>query len=137
MEAQTFGVATTSSQALNLLRIEEDLSAAHLRLSRVVVEHMDWAACIERYDREHTLFYCDPPYWVTEGYGVGFWLDEYRRMAELMRSVKAKVIVSVNDIPEMRAAFEGFTTRRLGIKYTVGGGASARRERGELLIRNW
>jgi DNA adenine methylase len=134
---QTFGVATTATQALNLLRIEEDLSAAHLRLSRVVIEHMDWAACIERYDRAHTLFYCDPPYWGTEGYGVGFGLEQYDRMAQLLRSIKGKAILSVNDIPEMRLAFKGLTMRRLSIKYTVGGSGRGRAEKGELLIRNW
>lgn len=137
VEGQTFGVATTSSQALNLLRIEEDLSAAHLRLSRVVIEHMDWQACIERYDRPHTLFYCDPPYWGTEGYGVSFGLEHYGRMAELLRTIKGKAIVSVNDIPEMRQVFKGLTSRRLGIKYTVGSSGRGRGEKGELLIRNW
>jgi DNA adenine methylase len=137
VEGQTFGVATTTSQALNLLRIEEDLSAAHLRLSRVVIEHMDWAACIERYDRPHTLFYCDPPYWGTEGYGVGFELGQYERMAELLRTMKGKGIVSVNDIPQMRDAFKGLTTRRLSIKYSVGASGRGRGEKGELLIRNW
>ena len=137
VEGQTFGVATTSSQALNLLRIEEELSAAHLRLSRVVVEHMDWVKCIERYDRPHTLFYCDPPYWATEGYGVDFGLEQYERMAELLRSMQGKAIVSVNDIPEMRAAFKGLTQRRLAIKYTVGAAGRGRAQKGELLIRNW
>jgi DNA adenine methylase len=137
VEGQTFGVATTASQALNLLRIEEDLSAAHLRLSRVVIEHLDWEACIARYDRPHTLFYCDPPYWGTEGYGVGFGLEQYGRMAELLRAMKGKAIVSVNDIPEMRQAFKGLTMRRLRIKYTVGASGGGRGERGELLIRNW
>jgi DNA adenine methylase len=137
VEGQSFGVGTTASQALNLVRIEEDLSAAHLRLSQAVVEHLDWAACIERYDRPHTLFYCDPPYWGTEGYGVKFGLEQYERMAELMRAMKGKAIVSVNDIPEMRAAFKGFTMRRLGIRYSVGTAVRARSERGELLVRNW
>ena len=60
VEGRTFGVATTTTQAINLLRLEENLSAAHLRLSQVVVEYMDWQACIRRYDRPHTLFYCRP-----------------------------------------------------------------------------
>jgi len=137
VEGQTFGVATTATQALNLLRIEEDLSAAHLRLSRVVVEHMDWAACIERYDRPHTLFYCDPPYWGTEGYGVDFGLEQYDRMAALLGSMKGKAIVSVNDIPEMRRAFKGLTMRRLAIRYSVSAAGRGRGEKGELLIRNW
>lgn len=60
VEGRTFGVATTTTQAINLLRLEENLSAAHLRLSQVVVEHMDWQACIRRYDRPHTLFLLRP-----------------------------------------------------------------------------
>jgi DNA adenine methylase len=137
VEGRTFGVATTTTQALNLLRIEEDLSAAHLRLSQVVIEAMDWAACIERYDRAHTLFYCDPPYWSTEGYGVDFDLGQYDRMAALMRSVKGRMIVSVNDIPEMRRAFAGLTQRRLTTTYTVGASQASRGAKGELLIRSW
>jgi len=136
VEGQTFGTATTASQALNLVRIEEALSAAHLRLSQATIEHLDWADCIERYDRPHTLFYCDPPYWGTEGYGVGFGLEQYEHMAGLMRTIKGRMIVSVNDIPDMRKAFNGFEMRRLGIRYTVGTSGTGRAERGELLIRN-
>lgn len=51
---------------------------------------MDWAACLERYDRPHTLAYLDPPYWGTAGYGVEFDLDQYTRVAELLRSMKGK-----------------------------------------------
>jgi DNA adenine methylase len=43
VESRTFGTATTSPARLNLLRIEEELSAAHLRLHQVTVEHLDWA----------------------------------------------------------------------------------------------
>ncbi|WP_250440382.1 DNA adenine methylase, partial [Delftia tsuruhatensis] len=67
VSGQSFGTATTAP-AINLLRIEESLSAAHLRLAGgTYVEQLDWAACIDRYDRPHTLFYADPPYWETEG----------------------------------------------------------------------
>ena len=54
---QNFGTATTSPPRLNLLRIEEDLSQAHLRLSRTYIEHLAWPDCIKKYDRPHTLFY--------------------------------------------------------------------------------
>lgn len=39
---QTFGVATTAPPGLKLLRLEESLSAAHLRLASAYVENMDW-----------------------------------------------------------------------------------------------
>lgn len=64
---RTFGTAATTPPKLNLLRIEEKLSEAHLRLARTTIEHLDWQACIRRYDREQTLFYLDPPYWQTSG----------------------------------------------------------------------
>ena len=83
-----------------------------------------------------TLFYCDPPYWGTEGYGVGFGLDQYTRMAELARSIKGKMIISVNDIPEMRQAFAGLRMESVDITYTVGGGKKGSKT-AELVIRNW
>ncbi|KHS67330.1 restriction endonuclease subunit M [Pectobacterium brasiliense] len=128
VEERTFGTATTAPPRFNLLRIEEELSMAHLRLSRTVIEHLDWAECIQRYDRPHTLFYCDPPYWGTEGYGVAFGLGNYARMAELAREIKGKMIVSVNDIPEMRQAFEGLNLQSVGINYSLSGKPVPRRE---------
>ena len=136
VSGQNFGTATTAPPRLNLLRIEEELSAAHLRLARTYIEHLPWAECIRRYDREHTLFYLDPPYWGTEGYGVEFGLDQYDQMASLARSIKGKMLISVNDIPEMRRAFDGLSTECAEVSYTVGGGGKSQ-PRGELIIRNW
>ncbi|EIN7565739.1 DNA adenine methylase [Salmonella enterica] len=126
----TFGTSTTSAPRFNLLRIEEELSMAHLRLSRTLIEHLDWNQCIERYDRPHTLFYCDPPYWGTEGYGVEFGLENYDHMAELARRTKGKMIISVNDIPEMRQAFNGLNIQTVDISYNlkVTGKATPRKE---------
>lgn len=135
VEGQTWGTATTAP-AINLLRIEENLSAAHLRLSSAYIEHLDWAACMDRYDRPHTLFYLDPPYWQTEGYGVPFPWDQYELMAGKLREIKGKAIVSLNDHPDIRRCFEGFGMEALSIDYTVGGGQN-RAERQELIIYSW
>jgi len=137
VDGQTFGTATSAPARLNLLRIEEDLSAAHLRLSGVTVENLPWDACFTRYDRPHTLVYMDPPYWQTEGYGVDFGLEQYARMAELMAGMKGKAVVSVNDVPAMRQAFAGFPMTRAAIRYTVGASGKGRKETGELIIRSW
>lgn len=133
---QTFGTAATAPPRLNLLRLEEDLSAAHLRLANTYIEHLDWAVCVAKYDRPATLFYCDPPYWGTEGYGVGFGLEQYDRLAELARTIKGRMVISVNDIPEMRKAFNGLEMDRLDIAYTVAK-AGDRKTTGELVIRSW
>lgn len=134
---QSFGTATTGAPRFNLLRLEEDLSEAHLRLSRVYIEHLGWRECIERYDREHTFFYMDPPYWGTEGYGVEFGIEQYELIAERLRSIKGKAIVSVNDIPEMRKAFKGFAMESVSINYSLGAKAGQAASRRELIIKSW
>ena len=135
VDGRTFGTATTARPRLNLMRIEEDLSAAHLRLSQTYIEHLAWAECIRRYDRPHTLFYCDPPYWGTEGYGVDFPLAEYDRMAELARSIQGRMVITVNDIPEMRKAFAGLRMETADIQYTIGGSQNSKPTK-ELIVIN-
>ncbi|MDF9773555.1 site-specific DNA-adenine methylase [Pseudomonas baetica] len=91
-----------------LLRIEENLSAAWLRLSGTYVENLPRLDCAERYDRAHTFHYMDPPYWQTAGYGVDFPFENYERMADFMRRCKGRVMVSINEHPDIRRVFEGF-----------------------------
>lgn len=133
---QSYGTATTSGPRLNILRLEEELSEAWLRLSQAHIEHLSWRDCALRYDRPHTLTYCDPPYWQTEGYGVAFGWEQYEQLAAFARDALGTVIISVNDHPDMRAVFEGLEMRSVEITYTVGGGANAA-NRKELIIGNW
>lgn len=137
VEGQTWGTATTTpAPTVNLLRLEESLSAAHLRLVGAYIERLDWQECITRYDRAHTLFYLDPPYWETEGYGVPFEWDQYEAMARLMRSIKGKAVLSINDHPQIRECFAGLHMEAVPISYTVGGGGKAV-DRMELVIFSW
>lgn len=132
---QNYGTATTQPPGLNLLRIEETLSAAHLRLASVYIEQLPWDNCVTRYDREHTLFYLDPPYWQTEGYGVPFEFEQYQQMAELIGNIKGKAIISLNDHPDIRRVFSSFHIEQTDIKYTVGGGKGTAAS--EVLIFSW
>lgn len=109
---------------------------AHLRLCQVHVEHLHWADCIKRYDRPHSLFYLDPPYWETAGYGNAFGIDEYVRMAEVMRTMQGKAILSINDHPDIREIFKGFAFDVVGIQYSVGK-VESRSRSSELIIRSW
>lgn len=133
---QSFGTAATSPPRLNLLRLEEDLSDAHLRLSRTTIEKLDWQECIRRYDRAATLFYLDPPYWGTAGYGVDFGMDQYEQMAKLAEETKGQVVISVNDIPEMRSVFKRLNVQSTSINYTVGGANKKNLLSSELIISN-
>ena len=134
---QNFGTATTTPPGLNLLRLEEHLSAAHLRLASTFIERSTWRDCVDRYDRAHTLFYMDPPYWDTEGYGVPFPINEYRYLAQRLATIKGKAIVSLNDHPEMREVFSAFSMETVDITYTVNSKEGSGADRRELVIFSW
>lgn len=134
---QTFGTATTGPVGINLLRIEETLSAVHLRLARVLVENLPWRECIERYDRPHTFVYLDPPYWQTEGYGTPFGWEQYEQIRDTMASLKGRALLSINDHPDVRRLFAGWPMIELATSYTIGRDVATRRPRSELLIGSW
>lgn len=134
---QNFGTATTAP-SVNLLRIEENLSAAHLRLAAgTTVENLGWRECMSKYDRAHTFFYLDPPYWQTEGYGVPFDWPEYEALACAMRTARGKVMMSINDHPDIRQAFDGLVMFDTGITYSVGNANGPQKESRELVIMNY
>jgi DNA adenine methylase len=134
---QTFGTATTGP-AINVLRIEEKLSGAWQRLSGTYVENLPWLECAERYDRAHTFHYMDPPYWQTQGYGVDFDFENYARMAEFMRRCKGRVMVSINDHPDIRRVFGGFHFESIEIRYSSANNRQGCPEASrELVILNW
>src|SRR5471032_2289842 len=137
VSGQTFGTAT-NGRPINLLRIEENLSAAWQRLAGTYVENLPWLKCAEKYDRPHSFHYMDPPYWGTKGYGVDFGFEEYERMADFMRRCQGRVMVSINDHPDIRRVFEGFRFEALDIRYSNTNQRQGKAEvSGELAIMNW
>lgn len=122
----SFGVSTTSRPRFNLARIEEDLSEAHLRLSRVQIERQTYADCISRFDRAGTWFYIDPPYYECENYyGKGlFERADFERLAKQLATIKGKFALSINDHPVIRKTFADFTCHEVNTRYTVASGRS-------------
>lgn len=133
---QVFGTATTAA-SVNFYRLEEKLRAAHLRLAGTFIENLPWQECMQRYDRPHTFFYVDPPYWQVEGYGVPFDIEQYEQLAEFMRTCKGKVLLSINDHPEMQRIFAGFPMEKIAVKYSVGSNHGKPKTAGELIVWNW
>lgn len=134
----TFSIATTGRSSFNLLRIEEDLSAAHIRLSRVYIENMHYEKLITRFDKPHTFFYIDPPYHGYEDcYGKGiFGRDDFSRLKDLLKGIKGKFIMSINDTKEIRKMFGEFQIEQVKTTYTAGG-ANKKKAVTELLITNF
>lgn len=118
---------------INLLRLEEEMSAVHLRLTKVRIENLSWDKFIPRYDRPDTFFYCDPPYYQAPEYKHNFELEDFISLADKLSTIKGKFLLSINDHSEMRKVFKGFKTKPVSLTYTLSGKPTKGKE---LLITN-
>ncbi len=136
---RTFQVSLSNPGKFNLPRLVTVLEEVHERLAGVVIENLPYDQLIPRYDRPETLFYLDPPYWGCEGvYGAElFSRDEFTRLAEVLRGIKGRFILSLNDHPGVRKCFAGFAMEVVETTYAMGyrTGKETQRVR-ELLISN-
>ncbi|HLK58073.1 MAG TPA: DNA adenine methylase [Chthonomonadaceae bacterium] len=91
--------------ALKTLR--DRLEPVHNRLRSVIIECLEWKACLDRYDREGTLTYVDPPYpenGCNYKHNMRSW-EEHRELAERLQRATCKWIYSSYDTPEIRELF--------------------------------
>lgn len=121
VDKPNFGTAATAPPKFNLLTLERDLEAAHMRLHRTYIENRDWQYIIKKYDRPGTVFYIDPPYWQTIGYGVDFGWEQYEQLRSLADTIQGRMIISINDHPDIRELFKGLEVKSVDYQYTVGG----------------
>ncbi|MFA7685150.1 MAG: Dam family site-specific DNA-(adenine-N6)-methyltransferase [Syntrophales bacterium] len=134
----SFSVATTSKPRLNLLRIEEELSAVHLRLSRVYIENRSYAEVFARFDKPDTFFYVDPPYYGCEDYyGNGiFNRDDFLKLRDILAGINGRFILSINDVDHIRDLFSNFHIETVETSYSAAG-ANKKKHVNELLITNY
>ncbi len=130
-----FGVDPAARAGFNLTTLEPLLADIHHRLAGVTIECLDWLTFVDRYDRPGTLFYLDPPYFGSEGdYGRElFGRDQFELMAERLAGLKGRFILSINDVPEIRALFGRFDIEEVSLTYCVGGKGKNRPAR-ELIV---
>lgn len=138
VSGRNFGVSRDRPARFNVTTLEPMLEDLHARLSGVVIECLDWADLIPRYDSPTTLFYLDPPYWGCEtDYGKAmFSRDDFARMAGVLAGIKGRFVLSLNDVPEVREIFAWAQIDAVNTSYTIGKHVESRGTRGELLIKS-
>ena len=79
------------------------------RLADTVIENKDFEALIYQYDRPDAFFYCDPPYYETEGhYEVEFTKEDHVRLRDTLANIQGKFLLSYNDCPYIRELYKDF-----------------------------
>lgn len=87
------------------------IEQAHRRLARVVIENKDCVHLIRQYDRPVSFFYCDPPYFETEGYYKnigedGFCRKDHVRLRDTLMRIEGKFLLSYNDCDFIRELYD-------------------------------
>src|SRR5665213_3024962 len=114
---QKFHYGITQPSNYNPARIPEIIERTHQRLMRVQIESLPYDQVMEKYDRPTTLFYLDPPYWERKLYKFNFSQSDFQRLEEMMRRIKGKCILSLDDRPEVRELFKRFRLEPVELSY--------------------
>jgi DNA adenine methylase len=85
----------------------------------VQLECLPYDEVLRRYDRPATLFYLDPPYFGRKLYHYNFNTEDFKQLAERLRTVKGKFVLSLNDVPEVRTLFHRFHIEDVQLSYTA------------------
>ena len=135
---QTYGTSTIGKPRLNLLTLQTTLELAWQRLANVQIESKDFRDIIPRYDRPHTFFFLDPPYWQIPGYKHDFAEQDFIDLEKILSNVKGKFLMTLNDTPEVREIFQRFDIKTTTLKYSIATTKNSRKKsRTELLISNF
>jgi len=130
-----YSVNVSQPPSFNLERLPETLEAAHKRLARVQIESLPYEEILKRCDRPATFFYLDPPYYGRKLYRHNLEPEDFAHMAERLKELKGKFLLSLNDVPEVRALFDGFVIRDIDLHYSAQKTAGRRYK--ELIITNY
>ncbi len=137
VHGRTFGVRKGQSSRIQLGRLRAELKALSRRLEPVTIERLPYQDVIRRYDHAGALFYLDPPYDETTGYGVEFGRADYVAMAAQLATIAGDFIMSINDTPFIRETFAAFSIEEVETTWTVCSAAAGRAAKvTELIIRN-
>lgn len=133
-KGDTYGYATSKGPS-NKIFNTSNLKEVRARLSNTFVENLDFEDLIKRYDREHTLFFCDPPYLETAGYHCDFKKDDHYRLYEVLSGAKGKFILTINDHPHIRELYHSYDIEVVETMYSVS--KNSNKKVNELIIKNF
>lgn len=135
-KGNNFGYATSKVPNQKIF-LTDYLHKIKERLSNTYVENLSFEKMIEKYDREETLFFADPPYFQTSGYGNEFGEKEHILLRDKLKQLKGKFILTINDHDFIRELYKDFNIEEVKVNYSVSRSLSARGEYAELIIKNY
>lgn len=107
------------------------------RLRNTYIENLSFEKIFQKYDRPYTFFFCDPPYYETDGYENKFEKDDHILLYNILTNIQGKFLLTINDHEMIRELYKNFKLQETEVAYSVGRKASSRRKYKELIITNY
>ncbi|SHF15137.1 DNA adenine methylase [Tissierella praeacuta DSM 18095] len=135
-KGQHYGYGTTKipSQQIFYKNLLMDLKD---RLRNTYVENLSFETIIDKYDREHTFFFADPPYFETTGYSDEFGEKHHLLLRDKLINLKGKFLLTINDHESTRKWYKDFNIKEKEVAYSVAKDMEARKKYKELIITNY
>ena len=119
----------------------QNIEAISKRLARVVIENKDFKYILQKYDKQDTLFYCDPPYYKTEKMydigGCGFGKEQHILLRDMLKNIKGKFVLSYNDDDFIRGLYQDFNIQEIERSSNLSLNNGKRSVYRELIITNF
>ena len=134
-KGKVYGYGTTTKPSQHIFK--EVLGEIRERLKNTYVENLSFEKIIDKYDREHSFFFCDPPYFETSGYDNKFGEDEHIILLDKLKNLKGKFLLTINDHPKVREWYKDFNIKEVEVNYSVSKDEKGRGKYKELIITNY
>lgn len=135
-KGKDFGYGTTSRPKPQIF-YKNVLDELGERLRNTYVENLSFEKIIDKYDREYSFFFCDPPYFETCGYGNEFGEKEHLLLRDKLKEIKGKFLLTINDHEKVREWYKDFNIKEVQVNYSVSRSKEARGKYNELIITNY
>lgn len=135
-KGNNYGYGTTTKPGQQIF-YNDMLLKLRERLKNTYVENLSFEKIIDKYDREHSFFFCDPPYIETCGYVNKFKEEEHGILADKLKSLKGKFLLTINDHPLSKELYKDFNMKEVQVNYSVSKEVKARGKYNELIITNY
>ena len=134
-KGQQYGYGTTKRPSQQLYtNVLIDLKE---RLRNTYVENLSFEKVIDKYDREHALFFVDPPYFETTGYENKFGQEHHLLLKDKLTNLKGKFLLTINDHDSTRDWYKDFNIKEVEVNYSVSKNYKNKQKYKELIITNY
>jgi DNA adenine methylase len=116
----------------NSIKRKIDAIRKYAESSNIILENLNFVDFLEKYYKENSSIYLDPPYYLkgSELYQHGFDTEMHSKLLETLKT-KRNWLLSYDDCPEIRELYKCFCIDSVDVNYSINGSF----KKPELLIK--